>query len=623
MLQNRLLVLFLVLTFAVSLGYAQPPDGKPARILFLVDASGSMSYEWHEKDSRFKAATRIIGAIMDSMRVVNNDVTFAVRVFGAQYPAEEKNCFDSKLEVGFRPLNQTQIMTRFNYIRPRGYSPIAWSLKETAEKDFREDDYYAYSLILITDGGESCGGDICETVTTLLAKKISFRPYILSLIDYAPLKAEFECLGTYMSVTRPADIAPAIHRIIDDNRQILSVKDPRQLGLAANDRGRERPRLPPAPAPRPEKIAVEQVPASREPLPLTRSPQGETTPRRVPALPLSEFSEEPPSTVVLKKLMSLSSPAPLPLLTTGPALRPRHLPSLPPLNLPVEAPEPAPAPTARTAQAPASSSAARKTATEKTDERLTFDVQSEDAAATSLKVYFTDGKGTFYRTEPEMIIKNASSGQKLKSAYRNVIGGEPVPIELPAGTYDIEIPGSESAAHNVVIEANKTNKVFILAGQGSLAFHYPTNQDRPVREYRALVSKRFEGGEVITQPCDEVRLYDPTNYHIEINTLPPLSYNIDLAFNAVKVVAVPEPGTIKITNTANMGKVQFWYERGNRFVPFHEMQVMGDPARQQEDFLPGKYQVRYFKRLDASTQKVEIIPFDILRRQTTEIFLPE
>src|SRR5690606_24673428 len=122
MLQNRLLLLFFLLSFSGMTGYTQTPAGKPARILFLVDASGSMSYDWYEQESRFTAATRIIGAIMDSMQAVNDDVTFAVRVFGAQYPAEEKNCFDSKLEVNFRPSNQIQIMTRFKYIRPKGYS---------------------------------------------------------------------------------------------------------------------------------------------------------------------------------------------------------------------------------------------------------------------------------------------------------------------------------------------------------------------------------------------------------------------------------------------------------------------------------------------------------------------
>lgn len=217
------ITLFLMTCLIPARLHAQQME-KPARILFLMDASSSMLNGWNTSDSRFQTAARLVSAIVDSIHIVNKDVAFAVRVFGTQYAAQEKNCYDTRLEVPFNLGNDAQIKARLKYLTPRGFSPIAWSLKETAEQDFTESNQYAYSIILITDGGESCGGDICATVTNLLSKKISFKPYILSLIDYEPLKLQYECLGKYLTVATEKDIVPAIHTIINDNRKVLSIK---------------------------------------------------------------------------------------------------------------------------------------------------------------------------------------------------------------------------------------------------------------------------------------------------------------------------------------------------------------------------------------------------------------
>ncbi|RYZ14738.1 MAG: VWA domain-containing protein, partial [Sphingobacteriales bacterium] len=222
---GRIIGMFL-LVMAMLPAYVsgQTENHKPARILFLVDASSSMTSEWIGKESRFQAASRVINALVDSIHRVNTDVAFAVRVFGNQYPSQDKNCYDTKLEVPFNLGNDAQIKARLSYLKPLGYSPIAWSLKETAEKDFTESSNYSYSIILITDGGESCGGDICATVKTLLEKKISFKPYILSLVDYEPLRLQYECLGKYLTVAKEKDIEPVIKTIINDNRKILTIK---------------------------------------------------------------------------------------------------------------------------------------------------------------------------------------------------------------------------------------------------------------------------------------------------------------------------------------------------------------------------------------------------------------
>lgn len=185
------------------------------RILFLVDGSSSMLETWQTNQIRFKAAGKIIDQIVDSIYKVNPNVEFGLRVYGHQHTAQENNCFDTKLEVPFGKSNATQLYLRMASLKPLGVSPIAYSLKEAAENDLINTNNYNYSLILITDGGESCNGNICEVVKLLLEKKIKFQPYIISLINYQPLEQQYACLGSYLKVTNDAEATQATNTILD------------------------------------------------------------------------------------------------------------------------------------------------------------------------------------------------------------------------------------------------------------------------------------------------------------------------------------------------------------------------------------------------------------------------
>ena len=56
------------------------------------------------------------------MYALNNEVEFAVRAYGTQFPAQDKNCTDTRLEVPFNIQNVAQINTRLKNIKPIGFS---------------------------------------------------------------------------------------------------------------------------------------------------------------------------------------------------------------------------------------------------------------------------------------------------------------------------------------------------------------------------------------------------------------------------------------------------------------------------------------------------------------------
>lgn len=92
--------LWLLLLFFGLEAHAQnaaPEKPKITRILFLLDASGSMLAPW-EGHSRWDVAKRMLGKMADSLNAYPN-LELGLRVYGHQFPNSEKNCEDSRLEV--------------------------------------------------------------------------------------------------------------------------------------------------------------------------------------------------------------------------------------------------------------------------------------------------------------------------------------------------------------------------------------------------------------------------------------------------------------------------------------------------------------------------------------------
>ena len=229
---NKIKYLFILLIGFIFLNpfvCISQPSIKKTRILFLMDASSSMTYSWNPSNTRFQIASNILLNIIDSIYAINNEVEFAVRAYGTQYSAQEKNCYDTKLEVPFNYQNVSQIKTRLQYIKPFGFSPIAYSLQQASENELNNSSVYDYSIIFITDGGESCNGDICSVFNNLLKNKISIKPYVIGLDKNEKLKNYYECLGNFIEVNTAADINEAIQMIVNANRKII--EKPKQLNL--------------------------------------------------------------------------------------------------------------------------------------------------------------------------------------------------------------------------------------------------------------------------------------------------------------------------------------------------------------------------------------------------------
>lgn len=654
----------------------KPVVYKEPRILLLVDGSSSMLQNWGSKENRFQTASRLIETLMDSMYRINPNVEFGLRMYGQQSPAQDNNCYDTKREVMFSKNNRDQMSLRLAALRPYGISPIAYSLQRAAEEDLTEEHRYSYSIILLTDGGESCGGDLCAVSKALEQKAIFFRPYIISMVDYEPLRQQYQCLGEYLTVARQEQMKPTIQTILDAYRLGLRT-------VAETPVETPRPTPPPAPLPKPapppppveirRDIALVWLPLSGTrimPLPVKLPLPSPPTRFTIPKIPLpAPIAEAPPVVAppppparieiaslpfravpaipavaikmpaapaalaipVLKRPAPEEEPVNLEPLTfvlrrgniremSVPVFVARTLP-VPRIPLPKAIEEPKPTQVAAAPAPPKPATPPRPAAPSKEEKPtpVEFNARTERASTSGIMVFFTNGKGKYYKTTPQVEVRESATGKVVKKFFRTVDAqGEPDLQQLPPGTYDVVVVGKSNVmARHIPIGANETMNLQMVVTSGSLRFSYSTAPKRPVSEFTASVVRRFaDDHNIVKQQGTEELPYEPGNYYLELNTLPVTRRNLDIDFGGTTEIQIAEPGWVQFTNTKPMAaKVVLYQPLGDGFASFLKMDITGDLEAQKIRLQPGTYEARWTTTTGGNTPI--IVRFQVNSNETT------
>ena len=187
----------LAFTTLAHVSLAQKPTQplpEKTRILFLLDGSGSMYARW-ENTVRINVAKKFLSDFVDSLRV-NQNLELALRIYGHQFENRLRRCNDTKLEVPFSRSNHDAIIQKIRALEPKGNTPIAYSLEQTAN-DFPTDKDYRNIIIIITDGLESCDGDPCAVSLALQKKGIFLKPFIIGIGMEDNFEDAFGCMGKY------------------------------------------------------------------------------------------------------------------------------------------------------------------------------------------------------------------------------------------------------------------------------------------------------------------------------------------------------------------------------------------------------------------------------------------
>jgi len=183
----RFVFLFLLVAFVFfgSFTYGAEPSQD---LEIILDASGSM---WAKigTEPKIAIAKKVLTELVDGLKT-RDDLALAVRVYGHQSPQQQKNCRDTKLEIPFGPPDAAKVSGLIKRINAQGQTPIAYSLLQS-KNDFDLKAKRKRTIVLITDGIESCNGDPCVAAKELAAAGIDVT---LHVVGFDLKKEEMEKL---------------------------------------------------------------------------------------------------------------------------------------------------------------------------------------------------------------------------------------------------------------------------------------------------------------------------------------------------------------------------------------------------------------------------------------------
>ena len=134
------------------------------RILFILDFSNSME-ESLENSTKFKLMLKTMKEILPK---INKNAWVGLRIYGHRMgftPMEA--CRATSLVSPIAQNNTENIEFALAKAKPRGMTPITYSLKQAIKYDFMG-FYGKKHIILLTDGGENCDESPCAFVMNLI-----------------------------------------------------------------------------------------------------------------------------------------------------------------------------------------------------------------------------------------------------------------------------------------------------------------------------------------------------------------------------------------------------------------------------------------------------------------------
>ena len=184
-----------------------------AKLVLVLDSSGSMKQRVggaRKIDIAKQALRTVIGGLPDDARV-------GLRVYGAtvENRGDPGACTDSQLVVPIGTGNRPALRDEIAKYRPYGETPISYSLQQAAGDLGRTG---RRTVVLVSDGEETCRADPCQTAAALAKRGIDLRFDVIGLRVSGSARNQLRCIadkghGTYYDADNAAQIEDSLDKL--------------------------------------------------------------------------------------------------------------------------------------------------------------------------------------------------------------------------------------------------------------------------------------------------------------------------------------------------------------------------------------------------------------------------
>ena len=204
----------LLLTLCLTCWFGSPVQAEavsePAPLVLILDASGSM---WGQVDGENKIviARQVLGELADELPAASD---VGLLAYGHR---RKGDCADIETLIPLGPLDRGVLKSAVEALNPKGKTPLTGSVESAL--DIVRTSGEPATVLLISDGLETCGGDPCQAVK--LAKDTGI-PLVLHVVGFdvgAEDQSQLQCMaeaggGLYLDADDAGELGQALDAAI-------------------------------------------------------------------------------------------------------------------------------------------------------------------------------------------------------------------------------------------------------------------------------------------------------------------------------------------------------------------------------------------------------------------------
>ncbi|MGM0554258.1 MAG: vWA domain-containing protein, partial [Pseudomonadota bacterium] len=189
---------------------AQAEQAQTEKTILVLDASGSM-WGQIEDEPKIAIARTVIDDLLDSMPP---ERSLGLIAYGHR---EKGNCADIELLVSPAPSSRDTIREAVANLNPRGKTPLSDAVVAAAEALKYEEE--KASVILVSDGRETCDRDPCEVGRRLDELGVDFTTHVVGFdVEDTEDQAQLRCLaentgGRFFSAADASELSDALEAV--------------------------------------------------------------------------------------------------------------------------------------------------------------------------------------------------------------------------------------------------------------------------------------------------------------------------------------------------------------------------------------------------------------------------
>lgn len=195
------------------------------KLLFVIDFSNSMG-EFLEHKTKANQVKTLIKKILPQ---ITKETEIGLRVYGHTCNIFAYNaCRSSELLVPLGINNFQEINSALTKLRPRGMTPITYSLKQAVDKDLRNKNGNKH-IILLTDGGENCDESPCDYAIDLIKKRRDIKIDVIAFnVENSHDLDQLKCVADvtsakFIQANTNAELAQSMQELILPHKQVQAL----------------------------------------------------------------------------------------------------------------------------------------------------------------------------------------------------------------------------------------------------------------------------------------------------------------------------------------------------------------------------------------------------------------